>query len=200
MKRFFGLGVVFLMGMLIGVALIRTSYSRPIPDREAKQRVLAVLDSPPHSSGMADSRIVEAVKKIEPVVVNIDTISRTVPESSETDPLGLGREVRGKGSGVILSADGYIVTNRHVIEEANRIRVTLPTGQWHYARLIGHDPQTDLAVIRIEAANLPYAEIGDSEQLQVGEWAVAVGNPLGLGSGDLGTESAQSANRRGASA
>ncbi len=182
MKRFLGLGIVFLMGMLIGIALIRTTLLRPIPDREAKQRVLAVLDSPPNSSGIADNRIVEAVKKIEPVVVNIDTISRTLPETSETDPLGLEREVRGKGSGVILSADGYIVTNRHVIEEANRIRVTLPSGQWHYAKLIGHDPQTDLAVIRIDAANLPYAEIGDSEQLQVGEWTIAVGNPLGLGS------------------
>ena len=133
MKRFFGLGVVFLMGMLIGIALIRSSHSRPIPDLEAKQKVLAVLDSPPVSTGVGENRIIEAVKKIEPAVVNIDTISRTMAETSENDPLGLGREVRGKGSGVILSADGYIVTNRHVIEEANRIRVTLPNGQWHYA-------------------------------------------------------------------
>ena len=182
MKRFLGLGVIFLMGMLIGIALIRSSHSRPIPDPEAKQKVLAVLDLPPNSVSAGDTRIVGAVKKIEPAVVNIDTISRTAADESDNDPLGLGREVRGKGSGVILSSDGYIVTNRHVIEEANRIRVTLPNGQWHYARLIGHDPQTDLAVIRIDAANLPSAELGDSDKLQVGEWSIAVGNPLGLGS------------------
>lgn len=182
MKRLFGLGVVFLLGMLIGVTVIRISYSRPIPDREAKRNVLAVLERSPRSLGSGDSRIVDAVKRIEPAVVNIDTVTRSEPEDTENHPLGILREVRGKGSGVILSADGYIVTNKHVIEDANRIRVTLPDGNWHYARLIGSDPQTDLAVIRIDATHLPVADIGDSDTLQVGEWSIAVGNPLGLGS------------------
>jgi serine protease Do len=125
---------------------------------------------------------VEAVRQIEPAVVNIDTVSRLRPEDVEESPWRIGREVRGKGSGVVLTSDGYIVTNKHVIEDASRIRVTLPNGQWYYARKVGYDPQTDLAVVRISACDLLAAELGDSDQLQVGEWTIAVGNPLGLGS------------------
>jgi S1-C subfamily serine protease len=114
-------------------------------------------------------------------VVNIDTVGR-----SKLDDGGgsffESPEVRGKGSGVIITPDGYIVTNNHVIEGAKRIRVTLPTGGWYYAHLIGTDPITDLAVVRIDASGLPAAELGDSDKLQVGEWSIAVGNPLGLGS------------------
>jgi Do/DeqQ family serine protease len=86
----------------------------------------------------------------------------------------------GYGSGVIISDDGYIVTNNHVIENAQKIKVSLNTKQEYDARLIGADPSTDLALVKIEAKNLPYLTYGDSDRLKLGEWVLAVGNPFNL--------------------
>lgn len=86
---------------------------------------------------------------------------------------------QGSGSGIILSTDGYIVTNQHVIAGATEITVVLNTGDEHTATLIGEDEKSDLAVLKINAPNLVAAELGDSETLQAGELAVAIGNPLG---------------------
>ena len=86
---------------------------------------------------------------------------------------------QGAGSGVIFSEDGYIITNNHVIENATSITVTTQTGDEYKATLVGTDSQTDLAVIKIEANNLTPATIGDSDSLQVGDAAIAIGNPLG---------------------
>ena len=84
------------------------------------------------------------------------------------------------GSGVILSSDGYIVTNNHVIEDANEIEMVLNDKRTFAAQLIGTDPNTDLALLKIEATNLPTIEIGNSDDLRVGEWVLAVGNPFNL--------------------
>ena len=84
------------------------------------------------------------------------------------------------GSGVILSNDGYIVTNNHVIEDANEIEVVLNDKRTFAAQLIGTDPNTDLALLKIKATNLPTIEIGNSDDLRVGEWVLAVGNPFNL--------------------
>ena len=89
-------------------------------------------------------------------------------------------EQQGSGSGIIISKDGYIITNSHVIEGASSIDVVLSTGEEYDAKLIGQDVKTDLAVLKIEAKNLPAAELGKSSELKVGELAVAIGNPLGL--------------------
>lgn len=86
---------------------------------------------------------------------------------------------QGSGSGIIISEDGYIVTNQHVIDGANEISVVLNTGDEYTATLVGADEKSDLAVLKIDAPNLVAAELGDSEALQVGELAVAIGNPLG---------------------
>ena len=86
----------------------------------------------------------------------------------------------GAGSGVIISTDGYIITNNHVIEGADEIEVTLNDNQNFKAKIIGADPSTDIALIKIEATNLPTLSFGDSEQLKVGEWVLAVGNPFNL--------------------
>ncbi len=86
----------------------------------------------------------------------------------------------GFGSGVILSEDGYIVTNNHVIENAQNIKVILNNKQEYNAKLIGADPSTDLAVLKIEANNLPYLTYGNSDELKLGEWVLAVGNPFNL--------------------
>ena len=86
----------------------------------------------------------------------------------------------GSGSGVILSPDGYIVTNNHVIDNANEITVTLNDKRTFKAMLVGADPSTDLALLKIDATDLPTLEIGNSDELRVGEWVLAVGNPFNL--------------------
>ena len=90
------------------------------------------------------------------------------------------RQEQGLGSGVIISSDGYIVTNNHVVEQAEELMVLLGDKSKHPAKLIGKDPKTDLAVIKIEASNLPTLPWADSNTLQVGEMVLAVGNPFGL--------------------
>ena len=90
------------------------------------------------------------------------------------------REVSGFGSGVIISADGYIITNNHVIEDAENIEVKLNDNRVFTAELIGRDPSTDIALLKIKAADLSFLKYGDSENLKVGEWVLAVGNPFNL--------------------
>lgn len=108
-----------------------------------------------------------------------DSVVAIVTESVSTDNW-LGQYVtQGAGSGVILTEDGYIVTNNHVIEGASSIKVTLNDGSEASAKLVATDPQTDVAVIKINNDNLTAASIGDSSKLVVGELAVAIGNPLG---------------------
>lgn len=92
-----------------------------------------------------------------------------------------GQQIRrGAGSGVIVTKDGYIVTNNHVIEDAEKIEVTLNDKRTYSAKLVGTDPNTDIALLKVDADNLPFVRIGDSDNLQVGEWVVAVGNPFNL--------------------
>jgi serine protease Do len=90
------------------------------------------------------------------------------------------REVAGYGSGVIISADGYIITNNHVIEDAENIEVKLNDNRIFKAELIGRDPNTDIALLKVKAENLSYLKYGDSERLRIGEWVLAVGNPFNL--------------------
>ncbi len=90
------------------------------------------------------------------------------------------RVIQGQGSGFIISQDGYILTNNHVVGEAEKVRVKLLDGREFDARTIGTDPPTDVAVIKIEAKNLPVLPLGDSDSLDVGEWVLALGNPFGL--------------------
>jgi serine protease Do len=87
----------------------------------------------------------------------------------------------GQGSGVIVSPEGYILTNNHVVDGATELRVTLSDKREFKARVVGTDPKTDLAVLKIDAANLPTVVIGDSDKIQVGDFALAIGNPFGLG-------------------
>ncbi|MCX6327445.1 MAG: Do family serine endopeptidase [Bacteroidia bacterium] len=90
------------------------------------------------------------------------------------------REVSGYGSGVIISNDGYIITNNHVIENAENVDVTLNDKRTFMAQVIGRDQSTDIALLKIKADNLPYIKYGDSDQLKLGEWVLAVGNPFNL--------------------
>ncbi|HBG78443.1 MAG TPA: serine protease [Phycisphaerales bacterium] len=87
---------------------------------------------------------------------------------------------KGQGSGFIITADGFILTNNHVVENADKITVKLSDERELVAKVIGTDPETDVAVIKVDANNLPFVELGDSDQLKVGQWVIAIGNPFGL--------------------
>lgn len=103
---------------------------------------------------------------------------------------------QGAGSGVIINKNGYIVTNNHVIEGAQKIIVTLKNGKGYNAKLIGRDPETDLAILKINASNLRPAEFGESSKLQMGQFVVAIGNPLGQLGGTATAGIVSSLNRR----
>ena len=132
---------------------------------------------------------INVAKQVKPAVVNIDVVEKSkrsamrLPEGFPDIP-GLGggqpRRQRGTGSGVIISSDGYILTNNHVAGEAEQINVKLADGREFKAKRIGTDQDTDLAVIKIEAQGLTFAKLGNSDSLEQGEWVIALGSPFGL--------------------
>lgn len=135
---------------------------------------------------------VAAAQQVTPAVVHV-TSNITIQGSRGMDPLEeffgfrsprqqAPREGRGFGSGVIISDDGYIVTNNHVIDNASTVTIALEDNRRYTARVIGTDPTTDLALLKIEEKNLPFVKFGDSDDAQVGEWVLAVGNPFNLNS------------------
>ena len=127
---------------------------------------------------------VAVANRVSPSVVQIDVTARN--EKAEVVARFFGREgnepiARGMGSGVVFTPDGAIVTNNHVVEEALTINVRLRDGRYLPARLLGRDPATDLAVIKVDATGLTPAKFADSDAARVGEWVVAIGSPFGLG-------------------
>jgi S1-C subfamily serine protease len=119
--------------------------------------------------------VVGAAEKISPSVAKIDVVQSARNRSGEQ------RERQGGGSGFVFTPDGLILTNSHVVHGAARIHVSLPDGHNRYpAHVIGDDPATDIAVIRIDAPNLVVAPLGDSQKLKVGQLAIAIGNPYGF--------------------
>ena len=157
-----------------------------------------VLPSSPQKMNLANSSqninfIAHAVQKVGPAVVRIDAVrpvSSSLPEkftqpffrrffgSKEINPPE--RVEKGTGSGFIISGDGRLITNAHVVEGTNRVKVTLKDGQIYEGDVVGVDPITDVAVVKIKATNLPTVTLGKAEVLIPGEWAIAIGNPLGL--------------------
>jgi serine protease Do len=151
--------------------------------QQGRQSPLSTRPSPPDFTALA--------KELKPAVVNISTKQQET-RPSEDSPMefferffGPGHRRRrrpAQGSGFIISQDGYIVTNYHVIEDAADIKVTLTTHQQFDAKLIGGDAKTDLALLKIEAGEtLPTVPAGNSDTLEVGAWVMAIGNPFGLG-------------------
>jgi serine protease Do len=154
----------------------------------AAQQAQAPLPSPQDLS----RTFINVAKQIKPAVVNIDVVEKTKRTSSMRLPEGFPqipglppfndspRRQKGTGSGVIISPDGYILTNNHVAGDADQINVKLADGRELKARLIGKDTETDLAVVKIDANNLPFARLGNSDNLEQGEWVIALGSPFGL--------------------
>lgn len=132
---------------------------------------------------------ISAADQVIPAVVHIKSsyessgsgFRNPLEDFFDLNPRNRGRRGQGFGSGVIISADGYIATNNHVIDNADLMEVTLSNGRKYKAKLIGTDPTTDLALIKIDVGNLPFVKFGNSDDLRVGEWVLAVGNPFAQG-------------------
>src|SRR5262245_60575969 len=131
---------------------------------------------------------VNVAKRVKPAVVHINIVASAKRPAIDEEfdgfpPFGgmdMPRAKRGTGSGVIISPDGYILTNNHVAGDADDIKVKLSDGRELNARRIGTDSETDLALIKVAAQNLPFATLGDSSKLEQGEWVIALGSPFGL--------------------
>jgi S1-C subfamily serine protease len=133
-------------------------------------------------AGLLDSysrAVTAAVERVSPSVVNVEVHHVAGPQSGRPRS-GEPRERRGGGSGFVFTPDGLILTNSHVVHDATRIEVTLADGRRAPAHTIGDDPATDLAVIRIDVSGLQAVPLGDSQQLQPGQMAIAIGNPYGF--------------------
>jgi serine protease Do len=144
---------------------------------------------------ITDSRhnaIVQAAQKVGPAVVSISVVQvRVVREQPFFSPFGdefwdrffrpreYKQKVYGIGSGVIINPDGYVLTNAHVVAGADQLKVTLTSGQEYEGKVLGLDEASDLAVVKIDAKDLPSAVLGNSDDLIIGEWAIAIGNPFG---------------------
>jgi serine protease Do len=197
--------MMFLLACLIGffivslVEVLRSSFIPQGPGPDVQQASATA----PGESGRAMTSLADLVDRLKPTVVNIST-TKTIRSGGMRSPFGGSpfdryfggddfferffgdipkREFkqRSLGSGFIISTDGYIFTNNHVIERADTILVKLSDGREYKAEVIGRDAKTDLALIKIKPGkSLPVVDIGDSEKLRVGEWVIAIGNPFGL--------------------
>lgn len=183
--------------LALGIGVAGLAAIRPDAANPPVVLKLASADEGPSRTGFAP-----VVKKVLPAVVSVVStkVSKGPAElegGGSDDPLfrqffgepnrqnspgeAPEQHEQGLGSGVILTADGYILTNNHVVDSATGIRVTLADKREFKAKVIGADPKADIAVLKIDAAGLPFVTVGDSSKIQVGDYALAIGNPFGVG-------------------
>ncbi|MCS6814566.1 MAG: trypsin-like peptidase domain-containing protein [Cyanobacteria bacterium] len=180
----------YIIPMMLGAGLVVVGDRYLIPNPAKPSVTAQVLPVAPDSTNF----IAAAVERTGPAVVRINasrTVTTRVPDVFN-DPFfreffGFDpsmqprtRVERGTGSGFIINPNGLILTNAHVVAGADRVTVLLKDGRSFNGRVLGADPVTDVAVVRIEASGLPTVQLGDSDRLRPGEWAIAIGNPLGL--------------------
>lgn len=167
--------VILIAGGVFGGFKLRDTFFSPTG---TYQGTTNQLEEPKKSESISSARntaVVQAAKKVSPAVVGITTKVYNRDMFNRKVLVG-----EGVGSGVIFDKAGYIVTNNHVVGTAKTVIVSLADGQSTEGTVVGRDAKTDLAVVKINMDNLPVAEFGDSDSLQVGEPAIAIGNPLGL--------------------
>ncbi|MFM2268641.1 MAG: hypothetical protein RL757_2082 [Bacteroidota bacterium] len=140
------------------------------------------------AGGVIDLSVAAAAASPAVVFIEAAESQKNAEKRTDQDPFafffGRGQSMpkKGTGSGVILSNDGYIVTNNHVIDFADQVRVTLTDNRKFTAKVVGTDPSTDLAVLKIEGSDLPFIQKGNSDGIKIGEWVLAIGNPFNIGS------------------
>lgn len=184
MKKFISYVLVFVIGFAVCAYILNRNgiLMRSGESRTLKENLSASISKTVVKKGQ--NPIADAAAAVGPAVVNVYTKSLREVRNPFGDFFGGGSPqqqlAEGAGSGVIISDDGYILTNNHVVAGAQDIKVKLPDGRSFGAKLVGRDPRTEVAVIKINANNLPVAQLGDSDSIRVGDWAIAIGNPLGL--------------------
>lgn len=183
-KSLYGTVALLVIGVIFGAILV-SGFGLVRPD--AANIRLGATAPPVNLDADASNfskAFTEVAEKVTPVIVQISVVSER--ENPHQDLFffpffkDLPKEQRGSGSGIIISEDGYILTNNHVVENASKVDVGLFDKRRFAATVVGTDPLTDLAVIKIETNNLPVAYLGDSDNLKVGQWVMAIGNPLSL--------------------
>ena len=189
--------LVMIIALLLGGLVIANfgSIKNLIADSQIDFKTTPPITNPKNSVKEFNDAFVEIAKAVTPSVVYIDVFSEAKNKSNnkedQNNPFQFffgpdfnydEQPTHGTGSGVIISTDGYIMTNNHVIQNASDkgIKVILTDKREFTAKLIGTDPTTDIAVIKIEASDLPAASLGNSDLVQVGQWVLAIGNPMGL--------------------
>jgi Do/DeqQ family serine protease len=176
---FFSAFLTSILGFAVG--LVGADKVRP----PVKKPTLKIDASPIGDSKAVVTSYADALESIRPAVVSVyssKVVRQQVPEFlRQFGAQGREQKQKGLGSGVIISSDGFIITNNHVVEEADEVKVLLNDERELTAKVIGTDPKTDVAVIKIEATNLPAATLADSTKLRVGDVVFAIGNPLGVG-------------------
>ena len=192
MKNLFGGFLMAMLGGAVSVGIYKYTEPQTIPSTIVKEQEKSTLVNlvPAEPSGNID--YTTAAELTVNGVVHVKTEGIVEYNQQGFDPMrqffnGDGnynkkyrQPIKGSGSGVIISNDGYIVTNNHVIEKADKIKITLNNKKTYVAEVIGTDPTTDIALLKIEEAGLPYISYGNSDELRVGEWVLAVGNPFNL--------------------
>lgn len=193
-KFLIGIAVLLILasGILIGKYFLSSKHS---PDQQ--QKVTPVQNTlQGNNNNITETRetaITRAVKKISPAIVgiNVEEVREVQDPFSmfDNDPFfrqffgnrpSQKQTVRGLGSGYIISDDGYIISNDHVVGNATKISVTMTSGETVEAKLIGTDRNSDVALLKINKDNLEYAKLGNSDDVIIGEWVIALGNPFGL--------------------
>jgi Do/DeqQ family serine protease len=176
-----GLGLAF--GTLSAVdARSAAAETKDKAEKEAPKTTTAPSPEKVSKAKELSEAVIAVAERVSPSVVQIDV---TVRDESNESPWWLKKKgadsvIHGNGSGVIISTDGYVLTNNHVVEDAITITVRTKDGRFMAAKVKGRDPATDLAVIKVDATGLTAAKLGDSDASRVGEWVVAVGSPFGL--------------------
>jgi serine protease Do len=177
------LTVFVVAALVIAVAVIQGTYHKNRANVPVLPEARAASTNGAPSPVELSNSFREVARSVKPAVVYIDVVERAQADPSQLDPFGAqprGPSREGAGSGFIVTDDGYILTNNHVVGNAGKINVTLADGRKFKATVIGKDSGTDLAVIKIEATGLSTVVLGDSSEVEQGDWVLALGSPFGL--------------------
>jgi len=180
------IGLIVGLSFLAGAVFFALTFGFLQKSADDQPRLSPVVAQAQATSQPGGPNFVALVKKVKPAVVKVLSESVAQRRSSFGDEFfdqffnapSRPEKVTGVGSGFLISADGYIITNNHVVEDAVKVKVITINEQEYNAKIIGKDPKTDLALLKIKGDNFPYVTLGDSNSVEVGEWVLAIGNPF----------------------